>query len=230
MQCVSLQTLTHELSTVHDALSVTETEESWDSISRGLMRFSALCKGNASSYPTDLVLAVRTSARPVVSALNSERTRLSGTATDFILAAANSLGAAFESLIPHIFPTLLSLCTRANKVFITRAKQCINAIVEHTHSPTLIPYLADSIKDKSASLRLAAAETLLACLNSFNPPDLEKESRARDIEGAIKMSATDANADVRKIARKMFDAYKILLPTRVKRYGLSSSQPSLAYC
>ena len=70
------------------------------------------------------------------------------------------------------------------------------------------------------SLRLAAAEVMLLCLKSFNPPDLEKESRAKEIEATIRATAVDANADVRKVARKIFDAYKILLPRRVQRYVL----------
>ena len=59
--------------------------------------------------------------------------------------------------------------------------------------------------------------SMLLCLKSFNPPDLEKESRAKEIEATIRATAVDANADVRKVARKIFDAYKILLPRRVQR-------------
>ncbi|KAI0633597.1 clasp N-terminal domain-containing protein, partial [Trametes polyzona] len=167
--------------------------------------------------PSDLVAALRASSRPINSALNSERTRLSGTATDFISTAVSALGRFFESLLPQYFPTLLTLCTRANKVFVARAKTCIHAVIEHTQSPVILHYLVESVKDKSVSLRLASAEAVLLCLNSFNPPDLEKEARAKDIENIIRVSAVDANADVRKVARKIFDAYKILLPGRVHR-------------
>lgn len=57
----------------------------------------------------------------------------------------------------------------------------------------------------------------MACLNSFNPPDLEKEARARLIEDVIRVTARDANADVRKVSRKIFEAYKALLPGRVEQ-------------
>ncbi|EED77467.1 predicted protein [Postia placenta Mad-698-R] len=59
---------------------------------------------------------------------------------------------------------------------------------------------------------------LLTCLNGFNPPDLEREPRAREIEGTIRLTATDASADVRKIAKKIFEAYKQLLPRRVESF------------
>ncbi|TBU31585.1 clasp N-terminal domain-containing protein, partial [Dichomitus squalens] len=167
--------------------------------------------------PADLVAALRASSRPITSALSSERTRLSGTATDFITSAVIALGSEFEPLIPHYLPALFTLCTRTNKVFLNRAKACIAALVEHTQAISIIHYSFQSISDKSISLRLAAAETMLLCLKSFNPPDLEKESRAKEIEGTIRAAAVDANADVRKVARKIFDAYKILLPRRVQR-------------
>ncbi|KAI0665972.1 clasp N-terminal domain-containing protein, partial [Trametes maxima] len=165
-----------------------------------------------------IVAALRSSARPINSALNSERTRLSGTATEFISTAVNALGRAFEPLVPHYLPALLTLCTRANKVFINRAKECIHAVIEHTQSPSILHHLAVSVTDKSVTLRLAAAEAVVLCLNSFNPPDLEKEQRAKEIEAIIKSTAVDANADVRKVGRKIFDAYKILLPGRVPRW------------
>lgn len=114
-------------------------------------------------------------------------------------------------------PAFLLLCTRANKVFVSRARACINSIIEHTHSPSILSYLIENVNDKSLTLRIAVAESILLCLNSFNPPDLEKESRAREVEMMIRTGATDASADVRKTARKIFEAYKILLPMRVAR-------------
>ncbi|KAI8993925.1 clasp N-terminal domain-containing protein [Trametes punicea] len=218
IECISASHLHDELASVQDALSCTETEETWEVISRALSRFAALCNGNASTYPSDLVAALRSSSRPINSALSSERTRLSGTATEFMTTSVGALGRAFEPLIPHYLPSLLTLCTRANKVFVTRAKDCIHAVIEHTQSPSILHYLTESAKDKSVSLRLAAAEAVVLCLNSFNPPDLEKEQRAREIEAIIRVTAVDANADVRKVGRKIFDAYKILLPGRVQRY------------
>lgn len=203
---------------MQDAISRTETEETWEAIARALSRFAALCNGNAARYPSDLVAALRASSRPINSALISERTRLSGTATDFISAAVSALDRSFEPLLPQYFPTLLTVCTRANKVFVNRGKGCIHAIIEYTQSPAILHYLVEAVKDKSVSLRLAASEAVMLCLNTFNPPDLEKEARAKDIEAIIRTTAVDANADVRKVSRKIFDAYKILLPGRVQRY------------
>ncbi|KAF8891649.1 clasp N terminal-domain-containing protein [Infundibulicybe gibba] len=150
--------------------------------------------------------------------MTSERTRLSGAAVDLVSAVALQMGGQFEPLLPLFFPTLLNLCSRTNKVTITRTRTCILAIIEATQLPSILPYFLQSVKDKSASLRLTSVEGTLCCLNCFNPPDLEREARAKDIEGIIRSSARDANADVRKVSRKVFEAYKLLLPGRVDNF------------
>jgi len=202
---------------LRDGLARPETEDSWDSISRNIQALALICHSAASELPNDLVHTLRSLARPLTSSMVSERTRLSGPAIDLVRVVASGLGPSFDPLIPTFLPVLLAICGRTNKVIITRARTCITTIIETTQLPSILPYFLQSIKDKSATLRLAAAEGTLTCLNCFNPPDLEKESRARDVEAVIRSTATDAQADIRAIGRKLFDAYKLLLPGRVER-------------
>ena len=154
--------------------------------------------------------------RPITSAAISERSRLSAAAIECITTLATELGPSFDPLVPLFVPTLLSICSRPNKVFISRAKAALHTIIDQTQLITLLPYFVDPLRDKSVTLRLIAMESVLACVRCFNPPDLEKDARARDIENAIRLTATDASADVRKVSRSVFDAYKILLPARVE--------------
>jgi len=149
--------------------------------------------------------------------MNSERSRLSGSTIELLTALLAGLGPSFEPLVALFMPTLLGLCGRTNKVFTSRAKACMLAVIEHTQSPSLLPYLAESVNHKSAFLRLVAAEGVLACLNCFNPPDIEMDTRARLIEDVIKLTARDASADVRRAGKMIFEAYKALLPDRVER-------------
>lgn len=195
-----------------------ETEESWDAIARSISKLTILCKEASCDFPSEIVATVRGVFRPLNSAMNSERTRLSGVAIDLFGVLASGIGANIEPLLPLFFPTLLGLCARTNKVFVTRSRTSILTIIETSQSPAILPYLLQSFSDKSVSLRLTAIEGVLACMNCFNPPDLEKEGRAQDIESAIRFAARDANADVRKISRKVFEAYKVLLPSRVDKY------------
>ncbi|KAG6868907.1 hypothetical protein C0993_007681 [Termitomyces sp. T159_Od127] len=91
-------------------------------------------------------------------------------------------------------------------------------IIETTQLSAILSYFVQSIEDKSVSIRLAAAEGTLACVNCFNPPDLEKEARASEVENVIQAAAKDAQADIRVIGRKLFEAYRVLLPTRVDSF------------
>jgi len=209
--------VTREIEALRPALSLAETEESWDTISAAITKISTMVQDGACDNPRDFVPAIRSCVAPLNSAMKSERTRLSGTAIECINSIAAGLGASFDPLIQLFFPTLLLLCARTNKVVVTRARNAIFVIIDNTQLPSLLHYLQSSISDKSASMRLASAEAALKCLNCFNPADIEREARAIDVEIIIRTSAKDANADIRKVSRKLFEAYKILVPGRVAR-------------
>jgi len=196
---------------------LTETEDTWDKIAISIQYLEALTKGLSQDLYPNLVSAVKSLARPIQKALLSERSRLSGHAAGLITTLASCLRRAFEPLIPLFVPSLLQGTARSNKVFTARSKACLMDIVEHTQSPILLPHFRGSVSDKSLSLRLIATELVLACLNCFNPPDLEANQRAEDIETVIRTTATDASAEVRKCSRNVFEAYKILLPGRLDK-------------
>jgi hypothetical protein len=107
------------------------------------------------------------------------------------------------------------LTARTIKLYITRAKACLLTIVEEVRPPSILSQLRHSVGSKSVTLRLAATELTASCLNSFNPTDLAKETRAKDIENIIKVTASDANPEVRKVSRTVYEAYNTLLPDRV---------------
>ncbi|KAI4528334.1 hypothetical protein K525DRAFT_359195 [Schizophyllum commune Loenen D] len=212
-------TLQYQIDCLREALCQPETENSWDKIQRAIESLGKICSENSEEYHQVVTSAVRSLSRPLTSAMISERTRLSGAAVDFVGAIATSLERNFETLIPIFIPGLLTLCSRTNKVFGTRARACISIIIEMTQLASLLPYFVQAGKDKSALLRHAAAEAGLACLNSCNPQDLEKESRIRDIETMVRTTAKDANADVRKVGKKIFQAYQALMPDRIAGFA-----------
>lgn len=200
------------------ALQVPETEDSWERIAKAINELKAVFQDGGCDLTTEIVPICRTIAQPLNSATNSERTRLSGPAVEAVTAMATGCGTNFDSLLPLYFPAILNLCIRTNKVALNRARACILAIIEYTQLPAILSYFSPCFKDKSSSLRLVAAEGVLACLNSFNPPDLERGGRPAEIENIIRLAARDATADVRKIGKKIYEAYKEILPARVDRF------------
>ncbi|KAJ7209508.1 clasp N terminal-domain-containing protein [Mycena pura] len=203
---------------IRSCFALIETEETWDTIASGITALASSCSDTESYTSAELVTVVRSISRPLVSAMNSERSRLSGVAIDLVGLVASCLGVAFDPLLAHFFPVLLALSSRASKVTVARARSCILTIIETTHLPSLLSYLTQSITDKSVPLRLTIVESTLACLNCFNPPDLERDTRAKEIELIIRSTARDASADVRKVSRKIFEAYQLLLPSRVENF------------
>lgn len=208
-------------------LSLTETEDTWEKISKSIVSFSDLVRSSSADFPHEIVAVARELHRPINSALKSERTRLSGPAIDLITVMAAELGTSFEPLLHLFFPTLLLLCARTSKVVLGRARTCVLSIIETTQLVAILSYFMQSIRDKSASLRVIAAEGTLACMNSLNPPDLEKEERTKDIETFIRMAVRDANPEVRKIGKQIYQAYELLLPIKAERsvlYSLDSTR------
>ena len=211
----------YDLDNLRHDLSLEETEDSWEKIAKAMVVFKQIGEGGGyDSSPSEVVNALRNSHRAITNALNSERTRLCGPTMDLIASVASGLGHDFDQLMTLFMPPLLTLCGRPNKVVLSRARNTITSIIETTQLTSALTYFVTHAKDKSATLRLVVAEGTLACLNSCNPPDLEKEARARDIESIIRGTARDANPEVRKTSRKIFESYKILLPGRVDRYVL----------
>ncbi|VDB83453.1 unnamed protein product [Peniophora sp. CBMAI 1063] len=214
----SAEDVTRHLTDLVPGLTITETEDSWEKISVALQHLTALSAGGACDYPTAVIPFLKTHSRPFTSALSSERSRLSAAASEALSALASGLGPDFEPLVQLYFPPLIQLTARPNKVFVSRAKAAIHVLIEQTQLPALLRPLCEVLRDKSVTMRLIALEGVLACVNSLNPPELEKDVRAGLIEGAIKATATDAAADVRKVARSVFEAYSVLLPARVPAF------------
>jgi len=162
-----------------------------------------------------VVQTVKTFYQVIKQSLLSERTRLSSAALDLVHSVAAACGTDFTALISLLIPTLMILTGRTNKVVITRTKNCLITIIECCPSPALLPHFMSQLGEKSVTMRQISAECCLAYIKCCNPPDIEKETRAQDVETIIRKTARDASADIRKISREIFGAYQILLPQRV---------------
>jgi hypothetical protein len=212
--------LKQELNKLKDNLSLAETEETWQTISRNVERLSVVTDANAAEFADVVVDTLRECTKHLVRSLQSERTILSGCTFDLLTTAVVSLEGAFEPLITSYFPPLLSLCARPSKLVVSRAKATAFAIIHHTYSPIILRLLRESVSSKSTTLRQVVSEATLECLTNFSPRDLAKGSQIRELESIIKATARDASAEVRSISRHLFEAYETLLPERIDGYVL----------
>lgn len=68
-QCESAGYLKQELAVCNEVLTLPETEDSWEKISRAILRLTALVKGGAYKYPQVLVVGVKAMSKPLSGAV-----------------------------------------------------------------------------------------------------------------------------------------------------------------
>lgn len=147
--------------------------------------------------------------------MNSERTRLANVAVDLFTVIAPPLGNKLEPLISIFIPTLIKLLGRTNKVFVSRAKAGLQAIISNCPHPRILIELRVMITDKSAPLRVIVAGAVLQCLSEWDWSMPSFAAKVGEIETVVRAVGTDSNVDARKIARQIFDLYKQMFPDRV---------------
>ena len=77
MQDITSADVKYYLNNLKDDLTLEETEDSWERITKAILSFVTTCeRGGYEAAPVEIINALRTFSRPIVNAMNSERTRL----------------------------------------------------------------------------------------------------------------------------------------------------------
>lgn len=214
------------LAQLEPALNMRETEHSWEHIDAALARFQAATRGGAHKVPS-YVPVVRDIAGVITTSLLSERTRLSGTASDVINSMAPRLGDGFAPLLPLFVPPLLQICARTNKVAVKRAEKSLYLICRHCRPVGIVPHLQNAIQDKAPSLRAVAAGCMVFLLADADPVRFAR--RIAELESCIAHAVTDASPDVRRASRDAYSKYASLWPERVSSFLESLSPTARRY-
>ncbi|GJN90005.1 hypothetical protein Rhopal_003000-T1 [Rhodotorula paludigena] len=216
-----------EVDTLLAALTLNETEDTWEKINRALKRFQAVVRGGACRLTDDFLAAMRDPriAKGLGRSLASERGALSGTALELV-ASSTRLGRDFAALMPLYLPTVLRLFARPNKVYVTRSASTVASIVKNTRlGGDLVRYIALEWRNeggKSASFREQAAVALALVLgvdtDSLAVDKDMLERRMDDLEWLIKTGATGREATVRANMKQCWEVYKREWPERVAAF------------
>jgi hypothetical protein len=147
--------------------------------------------------------------------LLTERTRLSGTACELIELVANQC--AHSNSVDELFvPTLIKLTARTNKIMFQRANTALTAVVQHGNPDTILPKLAEAIKNNSKSVRVASIDGIKALMGIHSSAKLEHQITA--LESSLKTACQDSAADVRQKARAAIEEYAVMFPNRARGY------------
>ncbi|RUS21942.1 clasp N terminal-domain-containing protein [Endogone sp. FLAS-F59071] len=191
-----------------------ETDSTWESFDKALKDLSSWARLGAYEYQS-FVPAIKALKTPIVNSLLTERTRLSGTASELTESLAIVLGRNFEPLNELFMPSLIKLCGRTNKVMVTRALHAVRAIISQSRVPRAIPRFCEPIiqVDPNKGLRSSMAECLLTSLKVNDVRELEP--LIENLEKVIKSGAMDPAPEVRETVRKIYDLYKSKFEERV---------------
>lgn len=145
----------------------------------------------------------------------SDRGRLSGVATDFLTSMAPRLGSNFSSLIPLYIPPTIRLLARPNKVYLRRAEKCLLTIVAYCPLPSLITLIRVGTQDKNEACRRSCGGALERILREWDR-ELIGNKGLIELEAAMKRMATEKDAEVRKIGKRMWEDYTAKWPERIE--------------
>ena len=144
----------------------------------------------------------------------SDRGKLSGVATDFLTSMAPRLASSFIPLIPLYVPPLIKLLARPNKVYLRRAEKSLHTIAQYCAHPSFILLVKQGVDDKSDTCRRACGGVLAFVLQTWEVGMMGNKGML-EVEDAMRRMATERDAEVRKIAKGMWEVYNELYPDRV---------------
>lgn len=199
-------------------IALDDTEDTWETVYDALVEFQALTKSGGARVAA-YVPTVRRIAPDLTRALLSDRTKLTGAASDVINSMAPRLGDRFAGLLPMFFPALVTLCARSNKVMAKRAEKSMQLICRHCQLPGAVPHLVRAMSDKNAGVRVAAIATLIVLVESSSSERLDK--RVPDIEQVLCEHAGDASGEVRQLCRTLYSLYAAQWPQQYARWAPS---------
>ncbi|CAG8586241.1 8660_t:CDS:2, partial [Acaulospora morrowiae] len=208
--------LDNEIKKIQEIFQQKETEHTWQLFDDALKRLIALSRGGATNYEKIFINSIKSLRQPILDSLLTERTRLSGTATELLEELAKVLGQKFEMFSDVYVPAILKLCTRANKIFVSRAQKCMVTIIRDCQLPNLIPKFKDSMQGQSKTLRTCVAEFVLISIEVNEVGNLN--NYISDLEWLIREGAIDSTPAVRSTTKKTFEIYKTKFDLRLEDF------------
>ncbi|XP_028966875.1 CLIP-associating protein 1-A [Galendromus occidentalis] len=129
------------------------------------------------------------------------------------------LGRRVDHFCEILLPSLIQLIGSAAKIMSSSGITCIHFMLQHTHSPKLIPLITRNLTSKSREIRRYCCEFLHQVLLIWPASSLEKHIIT--IQDAIKKGISDADSEARSQARKAFWGFADHFPKEADRLLLS---------
>ncbi|KAJ2515517.1 hypothetical protein H4217_005122 [Coemansia sp. RSA 1939] len=204
-------------------LDVVEHEETWQQIDDALKNLTQLVKAGATKLDT-FAPSMKQVAKHVNGAISSERTRLSATALGLVEEMSRQMETRFHPVNEMVFQTVLKICARANKVFVTRGVSCLTTVITYSHASEQAPHVCRAATtDANKTMRASAAKLLMSMVSCCTVPELAPHMAV--VEKAIASGVVDANPDARTTSRQTYEIFVKRFADRVDQFhaGLSAT-------
>lgn len=134
-----------------------------------------------------------------------------------MLKVLHSLDPQLEQFYDVFIPVLLKICERTNRVFILRATDAIQSILNHPQAPVsklVVPHLVECMSSASKSLRLASVKTLTTWITVHGYVE-----EASSVEAILLKGFEDAAGEIREACRDLYRAYTERWPERKEMFS-----------
>ncbi|CAO3703484.1 unnamed protein product [Rhizopus stolonifer] len=207
------------------------TEDNWDDYKRAIESINKWCmEDHVYEYP-GFIDSIKELKEPIISSLTSERTILSSTAVDLLIALAKCLNTKFDPINEMILPTIRQLFGRSNKVHVSRSVAGYKQMIKDAKLLRTIPRFCSLLSHQQHQRNDPARVYIAECLESLilaNPPEKVRKYLL-EIEAAIQVIAVDANPEVRHQARQCFESYMQIFPQQAEVMLKTASRDVLKY-
>lgn len=129
----------------------------------------------------------------------------------------------FDHFAESVLSNLINLIQNSAKVIASSGQICIRFILQYTHSPRLIPIIANSMGSKSKEIRKACCEFINLILQTWQTHSIEKH--ASTIQESIKKGIADADADARAQSRNAYREFSNHFPDMAESLKNSLDYP-----
>ncbi|CAG8839238.1 12781_t:CDS:2, partial [Racocetra persica] len=90
--------LENEIKKIQETFQAKETEHTWQLFDDALKRLVSLSRGGAINYEKTFISGIKSLRQPILDSILTDRTRLSGTATELVEEIGRVLGPKFDTL------------------------------------------------------------------------------------------------------------------------------------
>ncbi|ORX57431.1 hypothetical protein DM01DRAFT_1334053 [Hesseltinella vesiculosa] len=228
IQIASKNDMDREMKRIAALFLKKESEDNWESFDFALKNVKLWASSDKIHQYPGFVDHLKALQKPINSSLASERTRLSTTAHDLLLALAKAMQRKYELVNDLFMPTLIQLFARTNKVHARNTLACVKSIIECSKMPRVLrPLCLQLSKNKNQSVRHAIIECICVVLQVNTGHDLARH--IDDLEASIKATAMDASPQVRSGIRHCYKLYSQKFPSRVSRFNATLSTDTAKY-